>query len=285
MATSSPTSLKTMPMPFMEVTPVLLRSVLPAAEAGRRVLWQQRLLALRRRRRFPSLHCGSRPRGAVLRREQYLEYHGRGRLRTAFGLSLRDAGRGCRFSCSGSSGPFTVPGVVAAAVGAGAIACAAAGGQQRRPRPPTADKAGGPSGSGRSANKTARKKTARTSEQAHAAHRRGLDFGAGSAAPRRRPQRRPQPLGPLRRWLAAEPESCRRRRPYGPRLPGSVGFGPLPPPPAPPAASGAGAPAAGRAGLQEQSRKMHGLEKLIKNACNRLLSVFTSFGTGNSRFK
>ena len=35
----------------------------------------------------------------------------------------------------------------------------------------------------------------------------------------------------------------------------------------------------------EQLRKMHGLEKLIKNACNCLLSVFTSFGTGNSRFK
>ena len=41
--------------------------------------------------------------------------------------------------------------------------------------------------------------------------------------------------------------------------------------------------------LPEQSRKtwMHRLDKLIKNlnACKCLLSVFTSFGTGNSRFK
>ena len=35
----------------------------------------------------------------------------------------------------------------------------------------------------------------------------------------------------------------------------------------------------------EQSRKMHGLEKLITTACNGLLSVFTSYGTGNSRFE
>ena len=52
-----------------------------------------------------------------------------------------------------------------------AVADTAAGGPQRSPRPPTtppaADKAGGPSGS---ANKTA-PKTARTSEQAHAALR------------------------------------------------------------------------------------------------------------------
>ena len=30
---------------------------------------------------------------------------------------------------------------------------------------------------------------------------------------------------------------------------------------------------------------MHGLEKLIKSACDCLLSVFTSFGSANSRFK
>ena len=37
--------------------------------------------------------------------------------------------------------------------------------------------------------------------------------------------------------------------------------------------------------MAKQSRKTHGLEKLIKNACNCLLTVFTSVGTGNSRFK
>ena len=65
---------------------------------------------------------------------------------------------------------------------AGAVAGAAASRPQHRPQPPTtrtplaADKASGPLGS---ANKTA-PKTARTSDQAHAAHRRGLDFGAAS---------------------------------------------------------------------------------------------------------
>ena len=51
--------------------------------------------------------------------------------------------------------------------------------------------------------------------------------------------------------------------------------------PPPPTTGGCRGPVPG----PEQSTKMRGLERLIKNACNCLLSVFTSFGTGNSRFK
>ena len=86
--------------------------------------------------------------------------------------------------------------------------------------------------------------------------------------------------GPLAQWcrkwpgLGAETNLklvSRNRRDAAAALPGPQGAAAAPTPTADDA--------------PEQLRKMHGLEKLIKSACNCLLSVFASFGTENSCFK